>query len=94
MEKKYLPLGTIIELAEKKYMIIGRVTLNMENGVHLFKDYTGVPYPVGFEFDNYVFFNEEDIEKVLAKGFEDEEGTEFQQELKTFRNKSRLPFGC
>lgn len=90
MKKKYLPLGTIIELAEKKYIIIGRVTLNMENGTHLFKDYTGVPYPVGFEFDNYVFFNEEEIDKVIAKGFEDEEETGFQQELNSFRNRSSL----
>ena len=80
--KEYLPIGTVVLLknGSKKIMIYGRKQLAAENGEEF--DYVACLYPEGNINDDYTFlFNEENIEKVVFKGYTDEEDVEFQKVL-------------
>lgn len=77
-----LPLGSIVVLNSgfKKLMIIGRKILQGEN--EKFYDYLGCLYPEGDIGDEYKFiFNHEDIDKIVFKGYEDEEEEAFKKAL-------------
>jgi len=77
--KKLLPLGSIVLLENgiKKMMIFGRLQLNEVDGQTY--DYSGCFYPEGLLKNQKVFlFNEEDINTLVFKGFENEEEAEIQ----------------
>lgn len=82
-----LPLGSIVILngGFKKLMIIGRKILQGEN--EKLYDYLGCLYPEGDIGDEYKFiFNHEDIDKVIFKGYEDEEEGAFKKVLEQGKN--------
>lgn len=71
--RDWLPIGSVVILKgyESKLMIYGRN--QMRNGLEKF-DYVACHYPQGNISSNYnVFFDKDQIEKVLFKGFIDEE---------------------
>lgn len=71
--EKWLPIGSIVVLKgyDIKLMIFGRNQLR--SGTENF-DYVACYYPQGNISSKYnVFFNKEQIEKVLFLGFEDED---------------------
>lgn len=74
MEKKLLPIGSIVRIAEDsevKFMIVGYFP---ENAQGERRDYSAIRYPMGV-YDNrlYFFFNSSDIFQVVYNGYEDEE---------------------
>ena len=76
--KELLPIGSIVLLknASKKIMIFGIKQTNNDDGKEY--DYVGVVYPegnlgLGFQY----VFDHENIEKVISRGYEDEERAEF-----------------
>lgn len=80
--KEYLPIGTIVLLknGSKKVMIYGRKQIATENGQEF--DYVACLYPEGNINDDYTFlFNNENIDKIIFKGYSDEEDAEFQKVL-------------
>lgn len=80
--KEYLPIGTIVLLknGSKKVMIYGRKQIATENGQEF--DYVACLYPEGNINDDYTFlFNNENIDKIIFKGYSDEEEVEFQKVL-------------
>lgn len=80
-----LPIGSIIWLkeAQKALMIFGVKQSNMDTGEEY--DYIGVLYPEGnMGTESQFLFQHEDIEKVVFRGFEDEQRTEFIENLKEF----------
>lgn len=82
-----LPLGSIVVLNNgfKKLMIIGRKILQGKN--KNIYDYLGCLYPEGDIGDEYKFiFNHEDIDKIIFKGYEDEEENAFKEALKQAEN--------
>jgi len=81
MEKNLLSLGTIVYLENgtKKIMVIGRgAVMEDENtGEDVYFDYMGASYPEGIDPDNAIFFNQDNIDEVIFKGYEDEEEKRF-----------------
>ena len=75
MSKKLLPLGSIVYLegGTVKLMVVGRGAVLEQDGTNVYSDYVGVIYPKGINPEDAAFFNHESIEKVVFKGFEDEE---------------------
>lgn len=77
MEKPIYSLGTIVYLAEgnKKIMIIGRGVVYRDDVEEkdMFVDYMGCAYPEGIDPSDTIFFNHENIDKVIFEGYDDED---------------------
>ena len=76
-----LPIGSIVYLKEgsRKLMVLNRGALLEQSGEkHLF-DYSGCIYPVGLDAEQILYFNEENIDKVVYEGFKDDEETRYQE---------------
>ena len=85
-----LPIGTVVLLknGEKKLMIFGVKQTNKEDGMEY--DYIGVMYPEGYFGAEYQFlFNNSDIQRVVYKGYENEERVEFISKLSDFYNNEK-----
>lgn len=82
-ENKYLPLGSIVIMngGVKKLMIVTRaVAAKYDGGMKNF-DYGACFYPEGIAGENLLYFNHEDIFKIVAKGYQDEDDTLMQTHL-------------
>lgn len=67
-----LPLGSIVALKndKKKLIICGRKQMHVQLAQKF--DYMGFLYPQGYISDHHTYlFNEEDIDKVIFKGYTD-----------------------
>ena len=84
-----LPIGSVVLLkgGVKRLMIYGvRQTDKKDNTEY---DYNGVLYPEGNIGDAYQYlFNQEDIQEVYFKGFEDDERTRFIERLKNYYDRT------
>ena len=91
MKHHFLPLGSIVLLKEaKRYVVIIGYAV-VEEGSKDVWDYLGCAYPIGVVSpDKNLLFNKNQIEKVVFKGFLDEEGNKFinqlEENLKKIRN--------
>ena len=73
--EKILPIGSIVYLNEatQKIMIVNRgPQIEIEKEMKLF-DYSGCPYPLGLMPEGLLYFNHENIDRVVFEGFSDEE---------------------
>ena len=70
-----LPIGSIVYLKEgsRKLMVLNRGALLEQSGEKLLFDYSGCIYPVGLDAEQILYFNEENIDKVIYEGFKDDE---------------------
>lgn len=79
--EELLPIGSIVLLKEglQKLMIVGRGTIytDQETGKDTYADYMAVLYPTGLNPETTIFFNHENIDKVVFRGYSDEEETRF-----------------
>ncbi len=76
-----LPLGSVVTVKTntQKLMIIGRAQLFNQNKVMGYFDYSAVLYPIGSTgADKFAFFNHEDINEVIFKGYCDKQEIEFE----------------
>lgn len=81
MMEKLLPIGSIVYLQDgsQKLMILNRgPQIELEGKVQMF-DYSGCVYPVGLAADQVLYFNTENIDKVLFEGFSDDDEARFQE---------------
>ena len=81
--KDLLPIGSIVLLrdGEKRLMISG-IMQNDAGGTQKNYDYMGILYPEGHIGEGFQYlFNHEDIDKIVFRGYEDEERTEFLAKL-------------
>ncbi len=81
--KKYLPLGSVVLLkgGKKRLMITGFciITGNDKDGMF---DYCGCLYPEGsVSSEKMALFNHDQIKKIYAIGFSDDEEKEFKKKL-------------
>lgn len=76
-----LPIGSIVYLKDgtSKLMILNRGPILEINGEKQLFDYSGCLYPQGIVPDNVLYFNKENIDEVVFKGFQDEEEERFQK---------------
>ncbi|WP_077596324.1 DUF4176 domain-containing protein [Oceanobacillus kimchii] len=79
-----LPIGSIVYLKEgtSKLMILNRAPIlptENEEQKDVMYDYSGCIYPQGLDPNNVLYFNEENIDKVVSEGYKDEEEERFQE---------------
>lgn len=78
----YLPVGSVVLLkgATQNVIIIGFAPI--EQGQTKIWDYLGAPYPIGvISSDKNLLFNNEQIDKVIAKGYSDDTEKLFRIEM-------------
>ena len=79
--KELLPLGSVVYLEEgtQKLIIIGRGVIfeDSDSSEQVFADYMGTLYPSGFEKNSNIFFQHENIDRVVFRGYSDEEEKRF-----------------
>ena len=81
---KYLPIGSVVLLKEatKRVMIVGFIATSKEIKDKVF-DYIGCLYPEGiFDSNKNLLFNHDQIEKIYALGYEDDEWVRVEARLK------------
>ncbi len=86
-----LPIGTVVllENSSKRVMIIGLLQKQIKEGEDIVWDYSGCYYPEGYMGPDRTFlFNNNQIEKIFAVGYQDEEQFEFK--VKVDKLKSEL----
>jgi len=81
MDKRLLPIGTILTLKKmkQKICIIGYME-EKENKKYTY--YKGCPFPTGLKKEKYISFEEKDIEDIYFMGYQTEETLLFQEILK------------
>ena len=74
-------LGTILYLKDgrAKVMIINRGPIVEKEGISFLYDYAGCVYPIGMNPEQVLYFNEENIDKVLFEGYRDEDEQRFEE---------------
>lgn len=83
VNEKYLPIGSVVLMkgAKKRAMITGYAVKSPESGDKLW-DYIGCLYPEGMVTpDKNLLFDHENIDKIFAVGYSDEEQKNFIQLL-------------
>ena len=93
MFERTLPIGTVVLLknATKRVMIIGYCKYKMgdENTIY---DYAACIYPEGFlSPETTILFDHEQIDKIFALGFQNEERFAFEEKLREAINEVK-PF--
>ncbi|TDT51986.1 DUF4176 domain-containing protein [Fonticella tunisiensis] len=83
----YLPIGSVVLLkgGTKKVMIYGRIQRAGRNGK--IYDYLGAMYPEGYAGEKYqILFNHGEIEKVIFKGYSDDEEERYLEKIKNYQD--------
>lgn len=83
-----LPIGTVVLLknSNKRVMIIGVVQKQLKEGAEIIWDYSACFYPEGYMGPDKTFlFNTEQIEKVFAIGYQDQEQFIFKEKIDQIR---------
>ena len=79
--KELLPLGSVVYLEEgtQKLIIIGRGVIfeDSDSSEQVFADYMGTLYPSGSQKNSNIFFQHENIDRVVFRGYSDEEEKRF-----------------
>lgn len=95
MSQKLLPLGSVVYLQEgtEKVMVVGRgvVYHDEETNADVFVDYMGCLYPTGVNPNNTIFFNQENIDRVVFEGLKDEDEERFLQVYEEWQKKITVP---
>ena len=89
MTQELLPLGSILYLegATSKLMVVCRGPVFESDNEQVYSDYVGVVYPEGINPEDAIFFNHENIDKVVFEGFKDEEEERFMEVYKEWESK-------
>ncbi|MEK1415565.1 DUF4176 domain-containing protein [Limosilactobacillus fermentum] len=77
-----LPMGSLVYLkgGDMKLMIIARgPVFEDDHGETVYADYLGVPYPGGFQPDEGAFFNQDAVDRLIFRGYEDEEEERYKE---------------
>lgn len=84
---KMLPLGSVVYLkaGTAKTMIINRGIFFEDNGNTKMFEYEGCLYPNGSNLKDRYYFNEEDIDEIIFRGYEDKMEERFQLEFEKWR---------
>lgn len=88
MNKRYLPIGSVVKLKNnnKSIMITGYYSVEYTNDLEIY-DYSGCAYPEGVMIkSSYCSFNQKDIKEVLFEGYKTEEYTKLTNGLNDIDN--------
>ena len=88
--EKYLPIGSVVLLknAKKRLMITGFYIVPNEDNSKIY-DYSGCLYPEGLiNSEQTAVFNHDQIDKIYAIGYSDDEEKQFKNKLNELINNS------
>ena len=88
MNKRYLPIGSVVKLKNnnKPIMITGYYSVEYANDLEIY-DYSGCAYPEGVMIkSSYCSFNQSDIKEVLFEGYKTVEYTNLTNNLNELDN--------
>jgi hypothetical protein len=93
-EKKLLPVGSVVYLKEGtlKLVVLSRgelVLVHKDDEKSVYFDYMGGIYPQGNDPENNYYFNHEDIEKVIFKGYIDEDENRYLEVLRAAKENNK-----
>ncbi|WP_088840817.1 DUF4176 domain-containing protein [Listeria sp. ILCC797] len=91
----FLPLGSIVIVKgnTKKIMVIARgLATFIENEAKYF-DYGACLYPEGMMGDSLIYFNNEDIQKIVVEGFSDDDNELMLDNLRMWIEQADIPKG-
>ena len=76
---KILPIGSIVYLNEgnQKLMILNRGVTIRQNKQDVLFDYSAAIYPMGLNPNQLFYFNHEDVDRIVFKGYSNEEEDRF-----------------
>ena len=88
-----LPIGTVVLLHNGTIdvMIIGRFPLYNQEGTIGYFDYVACLYPTGAANEELLYFNQENIEKVIFEGYHSEKEDELQELFKKQKDSIKYP---
>ena len=95
MTNQLYPLGTVLYLQDgtEKVMVVGRGVIyqDEETNSDVFVDYMGCLYPTGVNPNNTIFFNHENIDRIIFDGLKDDEEERFLQVYEEWLKKVTVP---
>lgn len=95
MTNQLYPLGTVLYLQDgtEKVMVVGRGVIyqDEETNSDVFVDYMGCLYPIGVNPNNTIFFNHENIDRIVFEGLKDDEEERFLQVYEEWLKKVTVP---
>ncbi len=89
MTNALLPIGTVVLLKDstKRVMIIGVLQIQRTDDGEKMWDYSGVYYPEGYMGPDKTFlFNNDQIVRAFALGYQDDEFFQFEEKIAKFRS--------
>ena len=89
---KYLPIGSVVMLTggKKRLMITGFAVSAKETTTKVY-DYCGILYPEGMlTSDQTAVFNHDQIDKIYALGYSDDEEKEFKKKFAELLKKQNI----
>ena len=91
-QRQQLPVGTVVKLVNESVniAIIGQYPIFKDDVREGYFDFIGVILPVGFDVEHTVFFNKEDIERVIFLGYIDVDFQNFLNESENFEKNTEL----
>ena len=97
MFEEILPLGSVVTLKNgdgTELLIITRASVVVENGEEIYYDYGAVLIPQGMMTpDNVFFFNRENVQKIVFRGFENDVERQFASQYDKMIEQSPYPKG-
>lgn len=92
--EELLPLGSIVYLSQsrEKTMIISRGAIYGDEE-ETYYDYLGCVYPTGIDKEHTIFFNAEDIDQVIFKGYYDESEERFSKLYDDWKKSTKIAKG-
>jgi hypothetical protein len=91
----FLPLGSIVIVQGgiKKLMIVSRAVAVNIDGMQKFFDYGACAYPEGMIGDKAMYFNHEQIFKVINEGYSDGDNELILETIKAWMEKNEIDRG-
>lgn len=88
-----LPIGTVVRLHNGTIdvMIIGRFPLYNQEGTIGYFDYVACLYLTGAANEELLYFNQENIEKVIFEGYHSEKEDDLQELFKKQKDSIKYP---
>lgn len=92
---KLLPLGSVVILKgnTKKMMLIARMIAAPVDGKIYRFDYGACLYPEGMMGDSLIYFNHEDIFKLVHEGYADDDNTLMLENIEAITQETDIPKG-
>ena len=90
--REQLPIGTIVNVLDEPYdiAIIGQYSIIEKDGKKGYYDFVGAIIPVGYDAQNLLFFNKEDINNIVFLGYTDLNFQKFLNESHKFEETTDL----